>query len=261
VVKGTIQKIFVTSGAIGGRAQPVWVFLPPGYAQDPLRRYPVIYLLHGFPGNPESYIKVGRVWVAEDVLVAQGRMSPMIQVMPFGSTSMLRDQEWANGVGPASGWETFVAQDVVDAIDARYRTIASGRGRAIAGLSEGAYGALNIGIHHAGEFDVIESWSGYVWADHSVRIFGPDPRVRDYNSPMLSVSGAAPVLRRHHTFIWFYVGTTDKLLWENEQFAGELGRLGIAHRFFVSSGAHSWSLWRRFTGQALLVASEHLARG
>jgi S-formylglutathione hydrolase FrmB len=176
----------------------------------------------------------------------------MIEVMPFGSPSMLHDEEWANGVGPASGWETFVARDVVHAIDTRYRTIASADGRAIAGLSEGAYGALNVGLHHAGEFDVIESWSGYVWADHIDRIFGQDRRVLDYNSPMLSVNMVASALRADHAYIWFYVGTKDKLLWENEQFAGELGRLGIAHRFFVGSGAHSWSLWRRFTGEGPL---------
>ena len=45
-------------------------------------------------------------------------------------------------------WETFVARDVVRAIDARYRTIRSGAGARVAGLSEGGYGALNIGIHH-----------------------------------------------------------------------------------------------------------------
>ena len=108
---------------------------------------------------------------------------------------------------------------------------------------------------------MLESWSGYEKADPLRAIFGGDPRRLALNSPLKRLPFESRSLRRTHTFIWFYVGTTDKLLWENEQFAGELGRLGIAHRFFVSSGAHSWSLWRRFTGQALLVASEHLARG
>ena len=261
VVKGTLQEIFVTSAAIGGRTQPVWVYLPPGYSQDPRRRYPVIYLLQGFPGNPESYLKVGQVGLREDVLVAKHRMAPMVEVMPFGSPSMFRDEEWANGVSPGNAWETFVAQDVVHAIDTRYRTIASGRGRAIAGLSEGGYGALNVALHHPAEFDVIESWSGYMLAAHVTGVFGRDAKVLAYNSPMFSVRAAAPVMRSDRADIWFYIGRDDKLLWQNQQFAAELGRLGVVHRFFVSSGAHSWPLWRRFTDQALMVASDHLAHG
>jgi S-formylglutathione hydrolase FrmB len=185
----------------------------------------------------------------------------MIEVMPFGSPSMFRDEEWANGVSPGNAWETFLARDVVDAVDARFRTIASGRGRAIAGLSEGGYGALNVALHHPAEFDVIESWSGYVLAVHVTRVFGGDPQVLAYNSPMFSVRAAAPVLKADYADIWFYIGRDDKSLWQNEQFAAELGRLGVVHTFFVSSGAHSWALWRRFTDQALMVASEHLAHG
>src|SRR5579864_1479716 len=50
--KGTAIRIAVRSAALGGRVQPVDVYLPPGYATHPHRRYPVIYLLHGEPGRP-----------------------------------------------------------------------------------------------------------------------------------------------------------------------------------------------------------------
>ena len=80
------------------------------------------------------------------------------------------------------GWETFVARDLVETIDARYRTIRSPAGRAIGGLSEGGYGAINIGLHHPREFKVIESWSGYAEAADISSIFGstpfPQPRLR-----------------------------------------------------------------------------------
>src|SRR5712691_7731300 len=122
---GTLEKIWVTSRAIG-RRQPVWIFLPPGYSEHPTERYPVIYLLHGFPGNPLSFFTVARAGLVEDVLVADQRMTPMIEVIPDGSAGFLQDEEWVNGVSPASGWETFLAGDVVSAIDARYRTIPSG---------------------------------------------------------------------------------------------------------------------------------------
>ena len=60
------------------------------------------------------------------------------------------------GIGPYEGWRTFVSRDVVHAIDARYRTIAARDGRAIGGLSEGGYGALNIAMHTPQEFSLAE---------------------------------------------------------------------------------------------------------
>lgn len=259
LLKGTREKIFVSSAAIGGRRQPVWVFLPPGYAKYPDRRYPVMYFLHGYPGNPLSFFNVARADILEDVLLVEGRLTPMIEVLPFGSSAQFRDEEWANGVGRASGWETFVARDLVNAIDTRYRTIPSGAGRAIAGLSEGAYGALNIALHHPSEFRVIESWSGYMRAGDIPRIFDHDRRLLAYNSPMVRVFAVARALRADHAYIWFFVGLDDRLLRMNEQFDRELNRLGIDHRFFTTSGAHSWSLWRRYAPNALMVASRHLS--
>lgn len=259
IPRGTIERIFVTSPALGGRQQPVWVYLPAGYTNHPAERYPVLYLLHGFPSSPTTWITVGRVGLLQDILVAEGRMRPAIEVMPFGSTSLIRDEEWANAVTPANQWETFVARDVVGTIDARFRTISAGQGRALIGLSEGAYGALNIGLHHPGEFDVIESWSGYVWADDIARIFGGNERLLAANSPMLTVRSVAPVLRASHTLIWFYCGFNDRLLYQNKRFADELTQLGIDHQFFWAGGGHTWSLWRRFAPEALLVASRHLS--
>src|SRR5436305_14079586 len=98
----------------------------------------------------------------------------MILVMPSGSTGTLTDKEWANGVGAGEGWETFVARDVVHAIDSRYRTIAAQRGRAIAGLSEGGYGAVNMALHHHGEFRVVERWPGYERPANLRTILGRD---------------------------------------------------------------------------------------
>jgi S-formylglutathione hydrolase FrmB len=192
VILGAVQAITVTSAALGGWPDPVLVVLPPGYASHPRLRYPVLYLLHGVPGLPDQFLNVGQAATAEATLVAEGRMKPVILVMPAGSRSFLADQEWADGIRPGSGWETFIARDLVAAIDARYRTIAAAGGRGIAGLSEGGYGALNIGLHHPGEFGVLESWSGYMTADPIPAIFGRSPAVRAYNSPLTWAPRAAP---------------------------------------------------------------------
>ena len=135
--------------------------------------------------------------VVEDELVALHRARPMILVMPFGSTGSFTDEEWANGVGAHDGWETFVARDLVHAVDGRYRTIAVARGRVLAGLSEGGYGALNIGIHHPREFATLESWSGYQRADDIGSIFGHRRRLLRRELAAASPSRGGACARAH----------------------------------------------------------------
>jgi len=258
---GTTDEISVRSAALGGRSQQVEVYLPPGYASQPSRRYPVFYLLHGFPGRPAAFLLTVRAGVVDDVLSARGLAQPLILVMPFGSTGTFTDKEWANGVRPDEGWETFVARDLVRAIDARYRTIPTGAGRALGGLSEGGYGALNIGLHHPGEFRVLESWSGYERADDLKSIFGSDRGLLAANSPLRTLPAAAAALRRAGTYVWFYSGTTDRLRHQNALFATELGRLRIPHTYFVVRGGHNWAIWRGNASRALLAAASRLAHG
>lgn len=261
VVLPTVQMITVTSRALGGYADPMYVVLPPGYASHPGRRYPVLYLLHGVPGEPVQFLNIGQVATVEATLVAAGRMKPVIMVMPTGSWAYLADEEWANGVRRGNGWETFVAHDLVSAIDARYRTIRGGRGRGLAGLSDGGYGALNIGLHHPGEFGLLESWSGYMIAERIPAIFGHSARRLAYNSPATQIASVAPRLRADHTYIWFYIGAGDPLAAQNRAFAAELVTLGVAHHFFEPRGGHTWWLWRSQMAGALVTASDHLSHG
>jgi enterochelin esterase-like enzyme len=257
--KGRLVHFDVTSAALGGRRQPVDVYLPPGYAKHPAERYPVVYMLHGFPGVPTSYFRAGRLGVVEDILVAKHQIGPALLVAPYGSTGAFTDKEWANGVRPHEAWETFLARDVVNAVDRRYRTIPAGWARALVGLSEGGYGALNIGLHHPGEFHVLESWSGYEQADDIDSIFGRWESVLRWNSPALKVAAAAPALRAAHTFVWFYSGSVDKgLLAQNAAFERELARLHIASHYAVVRGGHDWALWRGQAARALYAACEYL---
>jgi len=257
--RGTAVRLEVASPALGGRRQPVDVYLPPGYAAHPRRRYPVLYLLHGEPGRPGAFLSTVRMGVVEDSLVALGRAQPLILVMPFGSTGTFTDEEWADGVRPHQGWATFVARDVVRAIDRRFRTIAHDSARGIGGLSEGGYGAINIALHHPGEFRVVESWSGYETADPLPSIFGKSTRLLRANTPLDTLTARALGLRRTHTFFWLYTGRKDdRFLAQNEAFAALLTREHIAHRFFVLRGGHNWALWRGNAWRAYLVAARHL---
>jgi enterochelin esterase-like enzyme len=258
---GRQESIAVVSRALGGRAQQVIVYLPPGYDSNPSRRYPVLYLLHGFPGRPLAFLETVRAGVLVDELVGAKKMQPLILVMPFGSTGTFEDKEWANGVHAGQEWETFVARDVVSAIDSRYRTIASAAGRGLAGLSEGGYGALNIGLHHPGTFRVLESWSGYMRAADIPSIFGHKRSLLTYNSPSTYLSKAAVALRRNRIYVWFYTGTKDEFRKQNVAFDGLLTRDRIPHTFFVVKGGHTWVAWRDNAAAALEAAAARLAHG
>lgn len=261
VLPVSVRQITIVSRALGGYPDPVDVVLPPGYATHPARRYPVLYLLEGSPGDPSNFLTVGEVGVAEAELVAARRIQPLILVVPAGGRSFFADEEWVNGIQPGNDWETFVASDLVNAIDARYRTIASSAWRGLAGLSEGGYGALNIGLHHPGEFRLLESWSGYMRADPILAIYDHDQRLVRYNSPAYTVRAVAAPLRLDGTYIWFYSGTRDVLKPQNLAFNAELTVLRIPHHFFPWPGAHDWGMWRTLAPRALIVASEHLGHG
>lgn len=256
---GTTLKLRIPSRALGGRRQVVYVYLPPGYREEVARRYPVLYLLHGFPGRPAAFLQTVRIAVAEDVLLARGTGKPIILVMPSGSTGTFVDKEWADGVRPREQWETWVARDLVHAVDRRFRTLRSGRARGIGGLSEGGYAAINLALHHPGEFGLVESWSGYERADDIRSIFGGRRALLRRNSPLDLLPLVAPAVRAHHVAFWLYSGSADPLRFQNRAFARELAAARIPYRYRVLPGGHDWSLWRGQAGRALLVASHTLA--
>lgn len=258
---GITKPVSVPSAALGGRSQETYVYLPSGYAQHPRRRYPVLYLLHGFPGRPLAFLQTVQMGVIDDALTARRRAQPLILVMPFGSTSTFTDKEWVDGVAPGNGWSTFVARDLVRYVDSHFRTVATGAGRAIAGLSEGGYGAFDIALHHPGEFSLVESWSGYQRPDKLRSIFGSKLQLLPANDPRRLVRREATSLRTLGTYFWFYSGSTDRLHAQNTDFARELGSLRLPHRYFMAYGGHNWALWRDNARAAYLAAATRLRDG
>jgi enterochelin esterase-like enzyme len=255
---GTIERILVASPALGGRKQEAYVYLPTGYAQHRARRYPVLYLLHGFPGRPLAFLETVQLGVIDDALTVRRRAQPLILVMPFGSTGTFTDEEWVDGVQAGNGWGTFVARDLVRAVDQRYRTIATQSGRGIAGLSEGGYGAINVALHHPHEFSVVESWSGYERPDKIRSIFGAKLDALPANDPRRLLPGVARTLRKLGTYFWFYSGSTDPLRKQNAAFAQELSRMRVEHHYFQVYGGHNWAIWRDNARAAYIVAAGRL---
>jgi len=152
------------------------VYLPPSYASEPTRRFPVAYYLHGHSGSEADWVSLAGIDVIADSLVAAG-MPEMILVMPDGDdgwyTNWVRPrsyEECASGAGSDRAASTFcvrtpryddyIAGDVVRHIDSTYRTMADRRHRGIAGLSMGGYGAVMLAVGHPDLFAAAASHSG-----------------------------------------------------------------------------------------------------
>ena len=219
------------------------VYLPPSYRPDgpPL---PTLYLLHGTPGTPDSLFALG-VPEQLDQLIESGGAPAMIVVAPSGGRRPESDTEWDDSVADAGArWGTFVTRDLVNAIDDDYATKPGRRSRAIAGISMGGYGAINLALGHSDRFGIAASWSGY-FVSNTPDVDGPQGsstwRAR---SPLLSVAQRAPTLRRQPVATSFYSGRADRFFAENVSFSETLTRLGLPHRFRAVAGGHDASVWR-----------------
>lgn len=132
------------------KQHPIRIILPPGYWEDPTRRYPVLYFLHGSPDSP----------VNQNYPALRSSTS-MITVIPDGGArgwyADWRDQNTAAG---AQRWETFHLNQVIPFIDDNLRTVAAKRGRAVAGISMGGLGAMRYAQRHPELFTEVASMSG-----------------------------------------------------------------------------------------------------
>jgi enterochelin esterase-like enzyme len=244
-----------------GRDDRYLVYLPPHYAAQAARgkRFPVLYLLHGYPGTWNVFMNVGAAQVDANVLIAEHKMPPTIIVMPAGAQGLLHgDTEWANaGAGP---WMDFVV-DVVHDVDRRFATYADRRHRGLAGDSEGGYGAANIALHHLGMFSVFEGWSGYYTQTRS-SVFkdATAAEIRD-NSPAQYVGAVAPEIHRLGLRAYLYQGQTEQTPPPLMQgFADELHRAGADVRVGFFGGGHDWSLWRAQLPRMLEAAGQWFER-
>jgi S-formylglutathione hydrolase len=148
---GTVEHVIVHGKALEGNLEgdspdrEVTVYLPPSYAADQTRRYPVVYLLHGYGGRNDTFNgRLARLPESADRLGAAQGFSELIVVTP-NAFSLHKGSMYSNSV-TTGDWESFVAQDLVTYIDGHYRTIARRMSRGLAGHSMGGYGAVRIGM-------------------------------------------------------------------------------------------------------------------
>ena len=160
---GTVETIKVHGKSLEGNLEgdspdrDVFIYLPPSYATEKNRRYPVVYFLHGYSVKAEAYWNLMTVPATADKLMAGGAAHEMILVNPDAYT-IYSGSMYSNS--PTTGdWETFITHDLVDYIDSHYRTIANRDSRGLAGHSMGGYGTLRIGMKYPQVYSSIYAMS------------------------------------------------------------------------------------------------------
>jgi enterochelin esterase-like enzyme len=151
----TVEHVKIHGKALEGNLErnavdrAVLVFLPPSYAREKSRRYPVVYALHGYSIGAEQWSKEIHVPQTIEGAFAQGTKE-MIVVLPDSKT--VHNGSMYSSSVTTGDFERFIAHDVVSYIDKNYRTIPNRLSRGLVGHSMGGYGAARIGMKHADVF-------------------------------------------------------------------------------------------------------------
>jgi len=233
VPHGAIATVYYDSAAIAG-GRRMHVYTPPGYEAG-TTRVPVLYLLHGGGDSDDSWGTVGRAGAILDNLIATGKATPMIIVMPAGHTST----EFRLTPGVRMGHDAFnddLVKVVVPFIDAHYRTIADRDHRAIAGLSMGGVQALNIALADAGDFSYVGVFSSG-WFPNTIK------EEEETDVAQYRASG------KQFRLFWVDAGKYDIALQNSHATVVVLKKAGINVEEHESGGFHAWNNWRDYLHQ------------
>jgi len=152
VVEGTLVHEVLHSPALEGNLlgdspdRSVTIYLPPGYEEHPDTRYPVVYLLHGITQTDRTFAESSRIRASADALIDGQAIYPMIVVIP-NANNRYTGSQYVNSV-VTGNWEDFIAEELVEYVDATYRTISDRTARGIAGYSMGGTGAMRPAMRH-----------------------------------------------------------------------------------------------------------------
>ena len=184
------------------------ILLPSAYA-DSDKRYPVVYLFHGGGQDHTAFM-------ARPIFGPLARMQEAIFVMPAA------DRNYSSlSAESQARYNAYVASELVDYVDANYRTIASPSSRAIAGISMGGRIATMTALQHPQRFGVVGAFSAALRMDANAAVAAGSP-----------------------TYFYVSCGTADSLLGASQQFAMQLAAQKLAHEYHeIPGGDHSWHVW------------------
>jgi S-formylglutathione hydrolase FrmB len=249
--------------ALLGKTLPYTVVLPRDYYSARVRRYPVLYLLHGLGGHYSD-------WTTKTNIAEYAQQYRMIVITPEGHDSWFTDSSTV----PADKYESYFLKELIADVQRRYRTIETRHGRAIAGLSMGGYGALKFGLKSPGTFIFAGSLSGVTeaasWSEADLKnlawirgslqpVFGPaGSETRKANDLFEIVRQMSAARLAALPYLYLDCGTEDVMFSSNERFAALLRAKKIPHEYRELPGNHSWAYWDQQVPEVLKIAARFL---
>ena len=227
------------------------VVLPKTYGKTS-KKYPVVYILHGWTNSSSSvtfYTDVEKLAELYDIIL----------VMPDGGFN-----KWYfdSKINSKYQYGTYVGKEVPEYIDKNYKTIKKRSGRAITGYSMGGFGAFNAGMNYPDTFGNIGSMSGSV--DFKVystkwnleKVFGEHKNDGNFWEDIAIKNNLYKILGQE-TNIIFGCGTGDEFITINRELHAEMIALNIPHTYIERPGKHEWAYWKTELEFQLLYFSKY----
>lgn len=228
-----------------GKDMGLFVHLPPTY--DPQKKYPVVYLFHGFSNDEREWFDYHGLHTRADELLLAGEIDPLILV------AVRMDNSWGSDTGESkqlaanprtsmySGpYESYFLKEVIPLAESRYAIDPSPKKRGIAGISMGGYSVLHIALRHPRKFGSVAAHSPALLTSFipSWLLYTKD-RSRAKNDPILLASR----VRQGTLRVWLDCGDRDSLLVDSEAMRDALLANGWQIEYSVKSGKHEGSYW------------------
>ncbi|HRJ29326.1 MAG TPA: alpha/beta hydrolase-fold protein [Cyclobacteriaceae bacterium] len=253
---GIIKESLKLKSAILGKEVEYSLYLPPDYDQSN-RRYPVLYLLHGYTDDETGWTQFGEVKAIADKQLQNMEMTSMIIAMPDGGVSW-----YINSADGKVKYEDFFIKEFIPHIDASLRTRAEKRYRGIAGLSMGGHGTMIMAVKYPNLFAVAAPLSAGIFTRDELvnmpdeswdNVFGPpygknkgETRVTDHlkKNWILSLVNDAQADDLKKVKYYIDCGDKDFLIKGNMELHSILIDKKVPHEFRVREGIHNWDYWR-----------------
>jgi enterochelin esterase-like enzyme len=225
---GKIDTISYASKTVGTTRRAL-IYTPPGYTKK--KKYPVLYLLHGIGGDEKEWLNGGHPEVILDNLYAEGKVEPMIVVMPNGR-AMKDDRATGNIMAPdkVQAFATFekdLLNDLIPYIEKNFPALKDRESRAIAGLSMGGGQSLNFGLGNLDKF----AWvGGFSSAPNTKR---PEELVPDPEAAKAKLK-----------LLWISCGDADGLITFSKRTHDYLAEKNVPHIYYIEPGVHDFKVWK-----------------
>lgn len=248
VQHGTVAATWYHSEAMN-RDRRLNIYTPPMYNREN-RSYPVLYLLHGSGGDENAWVELGNVARIMDNLIAEGKIEPMIVVMPNGNVAKeAAPGETAENLSYKPSMSNFIEgnykngiyethfPEIIRFVESNYRTLPSKQCRAIAGLSMGGFHALYTFVNHSELFGYVGLFSA------GLNTQGLDMTLPAYQNLDDKLKQA------DYRLFWIGMGAEDRLLPFSQDLMKRMDAMDKPYEYVESSRGHIWANWRQYLVQ------------